>query len=193
MATNPDSVDKNAFVFEGTTIVQVSDKKRMIKFEAFREQYGIPVCVVRTNFITTKGQLIRIILFPKEQENSFQRESTKFLFFLFLISVLSYIAIVVINYDYEETSDLIIKLIDIILISVPPALPVSMTFGIIYALERLNKKKIFCISQNKVITGGIIEFCCFDKTGTLTEDYMDFYCVVPAYAGKFHTQVANSA
>jgi magnesium-transporting ATPase (P-type) len=36
-----------------------------------------------------------------------------------------------------------LKLIDIILIAVPPALPVSMTFGIIYALERLNKKKIF--------------------------------------------------
>lgn len=97
-----------------------------------------------------------------------------------------------INYDYETTEDIIIKLIDIILIAVPPALPVSMTFGIIYALERLNKKKIFCISQNKVITGGIIEFACFDKTGTLTEDYMDFYCIVPAHAGKFHTQVANT-
>lgn len=88
--------------------------------------------------------------------------------------------------------DLIIKLIDLILIAVPPALPVSMTFGIIYAIEKLQKKKIFCISQNKVITGGIIEFACFDKTGTLTEDYMDFYCVVPSYNGKFHTQVVNT-
>jgi cation-transporting ATPase 13A2 len=54
------------------------------------------------------------------------------------------------------------------LIAVPPALPVSMTFGIIYAIEKLSKKSIFCIAQNKVITGGMIEFCCFDKTGTLT-------------------------
>jgi P-type E1-E2 ATPase len=67
-----------------------------------------------------------------------------------------------------------------------------MTFGIIYALERLNKKKIFCISQNKVITGGIIDFACFDKTGTLTEDYMNFYCVVPANTGKFSTQITNT-
>lgn len=45
----------------------------MAKYEAFRENYGIPVCVIRSNFVTTKGQLIRIILFPREQQNVFQR------------------------------------------------------------------------------------------------------------------------
>jgi cation-transporting ATPase 13A3/4/5 len=48
------------------------------------------------------------------------------------------------------------KFIDLILITVPPSLPVSMTFGIIYAIERLKEKSIFCIAQNKVITGGMI-------------------------------------
>jgi P-type E1-E2 ATPase len=62
---NPQKIDKNAFVFEGTTIVQVADKKKMSKYEPFRQQYGIPICVIRTNFLTTKGQLIRIILFPR--------------------------------------------------------------------------------------------------------------------------------
>ena len=61
------SLDKSAFVFEGTTIVQVNSKKKMAQFESYREAYGIPVCVTRTNFTTLKGQLIRIILFPKEQ------------------------------------------------------------------------------------------------------------------------------
>lgn len=67
MANSSLPIDKSAFVFEGTTIIQVNDKKKMAKFESFREEYGVPVCVVRTNFVTTKGQLIRIILFPKEQ------------------------------------------------------------------------------------------------------------------------------
>ncbi len=189
---NPGKIDKNAYVYEGTTIIQVSDKKRMTKYEPYRQNYGIPVCVVRTNFVTTKGQLIRIILFPREQENIFQRQAVKFLFFLFALAILTYVVVVIINYDYEETVDLVIKFIDLILIAVPPALPVSMTFGIIYAIEKLQKKSIFCISQNKVITGGMIEFACFDKTGTLTQDYMDFYCSVPAYQGKFHTQVVNN-
>lgn len=34
--SNPGKVDKNAFVFEGTTIIQVSDKKKMSKYERYR-------------------------------------------------------------------------------------------------------------------------------------------------------------
>jgi len=68
----------------------------------------------------------------------------------------TYVVVVSINWEYESASDIILKFIDLILIAVPPALPVSMTFGIIYAIEKLNKKSIFCIAQNKVITGGMI-------------------------------------
>lgn len=69
---------------------------------------------------------------------------------------MTYVVVVSINWEYESASDIILKFIDLILIAVPPALPVSMTFGIIYAIEKLNKKSIFCIAQNKVITGGMI-------------------------------------
>ena len=64
---------------------------------------------------------------------------------------------------------MIIKFLDMITITVPAALPVSMTIGIIYALEKLNAKNIFCISPNKVLMGGLVNLICFDKTGTLTE------------------------
>jgi P-type E1-E2 ATPase len=49
----------------------------------------------------------------------------------------------------------------------------------------LKNKEIFCISPNKVISGGRVNFACFDKTGTLTEDFMDFYGLVPAHSKKF--------
>jgi cation-transporting ATPase 13A2 len=192
MANKANAIDKNAFVFEGTTIIQVNDKKKMAVFESFREKYGIPVCVVKTNFVTTKGQLVRIILFPKEQENIFQKESTKYLFFLFCLALAAFIALIIMIHSYADFVELFQKFIDLITITVPPALPVSMTFGIIYAIEKLEKKKIFCISQNKVIVGGMIEFCCFDKTGTLTEDYMDFYALAPANEGKFFPAVINN-
>jgi hypothetical protein len=32
MANNPQKIDKNAFIFEGTTIIQVSDRKKMARF-----------------------------------------------------------------------------------------------------------------------------------------------------------------
>jgi len=58
---------KNSYVYEGTSLIQVSNKKKMVKFEHYREKYGVPVIVARTNFTTMKGQLIRIISFPKER------------------------------------------------------------------------------------------------------------------------------
>lgn len=63
---------------------------------------------------------------------------------------------------------MIVKFLDLITITVPPGLPVSMTFGIIFALEKLKDKQIFCISPNKIISGGRVNHACFDKTGTLT-------------------------
>jgi len=70
--------------------------------------------------------------------------------------------------------NIFLKILDIIVITVPPALPVSMAFGVIYAVDKLKNKSIFCIDESKIITGGVVGFCCFDKTGTLTEDFMDF-------------------
>ena len=78
--------------------------------------------------------MIRIILFPKEQENVFQKESIKFLFVLFGISVITYLSMIPRLRDVVTTLDLIIKFLDLITITVPPALPVSMAFGVIYAI-----------------------------------------------------------
>ncbi len=79
---------------------------------------------------------------------------------------------------------MVVKFLDLITITVPPGLPVSMTFGIIFALEKLKDKQIFCISPNKIISGGRVNHACFDKTGTLTEDFMDFYGLVPCHQRK---------
>lgn len=86
---------------------------------------------------------------------------------------------------------LFIKFLDLITITVPPGLPVSMTFGIIFALEKMKSKKIYCSSPNKVIHGGMTDMLCFDKTGTLTEDFMDFNCLVLFDGKQFCDPVVN--
>lgn len=45
-----------------------------------------------------------------------------------------------------------------------------MNFGVSFAIEKLRKNKIFCISPPKIIMSGRINTVCFDKTGTLTEE-----------------------
>lgn len=127
-----------------------------------------------------KGQLIRIILFPKEQENVFQRESSKFLLFLFFVAIITYFGMIKRLSEVVDPLSIFLKFLDLIVITVPPALPVSMAFGVIYAINKLKDKSIFCIEESKVITGGVVSFSCFDKTGTLTEDFMDFECLIPA-------------
>lgn len=61
------------------------------------------------------------------------------------------------------------KFLDLVTVTVPPGLVVSMTFGIIHAVDKLKKKDIYCVSPNKVIMGGLVDLICFDKTGTLTQ------------------------
>ena len=66
-----------------------------------------------------------------------------------------------------------VRALDLITIVVPPALPATLTIGTNFALTRLRKKNIFCISPQRVNVGGKLDVIAFDKTGTLTEDGLD--------------------
>ena len=66
-----------------------------------------------------------------------------------------------------------IRALDLITVVVPPALPATLSIGTSFAIGRLRKLGIFCISPSRVNVGGRINVCCFDKTGTLTEDGLD--------------------
>lgn len=67
----------------------------------------------------------------------------------------------------EDTID---RSLDLITITVPPALPAAMTIGTIFALNRLKRKNIYCISPPRINVSGRVSIMVFDKTGTLTED-----------------------
>lgn len=66
-----------------------------------------------------------------------------------------------------------LRALDLITIVVPPALPATLSIGTSFAIGRLRKLGIFCISPNRVNIAGRINVVCFDKTGTLTEDGLD--------------------
>lgn len=67
-------------------------------------------------------------------------------------------------------SQIIDRSLDLLTITVPPALPAAMTIGTVFAISRLKKKKIFCISPPRINVSGRVNLMVFDKTGTLTED-----------------------
>lgn len=157
------------FLYCGTKIVQVR------RPQGPDAQLDVAVAMVtRTGFTTTKGALVRSMLFPKPSGFKFYQDSFKYIGVMAMIAVIGFTISTIGFIRMEmETSLIIFRALDIITIVVPPALPATLTIGTNISLSRLRDKLIFCISPNRVNVGGKLDVVCFDKTGTLTEDGLD--------------------
>lgn len=87
----------------------------------------------------------------------------------FLISSVNFIRLGI------DSTTMVLRALDLITIVVPPALPATLSIGTSFAISRLKRLGIFCISPPRVNIGGKIDCMCFDKTGTLTEDGLDIH------------------
>lgn len=151
----------------------------------------VTALVIRTNFDTMKGSLIKSILYPKPNRFSFHADSMKFIGVLAIISVLGFIATIPASLKYLSTHELIVKALDLVTITVPPALPAAMSIGIVFALARLRKDKIFCIDPKRINVAGRVKTMVFDKTGTLTEDSLKFSGVTVTKSNTFEPLVSD--
>ncbi|GLV38282.1 anne boleyn [Carabus blaptoides fortunei] len=166
--------DSNHTLYCGTKIIQTR----------FYGSENVRAVVIRTGYLTTKGQLVRSILYPPPADFKFDRDSYRFIGILALIAFVGFLYTVISKSSRGLSPfDIIIKALDIITIVVPPALPAAMTVGKLYAIGRLKKNKIYCMNSRVVNVTGSINCVCFDKTGTLTEDGLDMWGVVPVKDG----------
>ncbi len=159
------------FLFSGTRIIRIRGANGLVPDGP---DSGAKAMVVRTGFDTTKGALVRSMLFPKPMGFKFYRDSFRFIGFLagiagvgFLVSAANFIQIGI------AWHTIVVRALDLITVVVPPALPATMSIGTTFAISRLRKNGIFCISPNRVNIGGKVNVFCFDKTGTLTADGLD--------------------
>ncbi|CBY11046.1 unnamed protein product [Oikopleura dioica] len=161
----PDSF-KNSMISSGTTVLQTR---------------GVPEAVVfRTGFSTTRGNLVRSILYPKPVKVKFESDAFWFVIGMFIVALFGFAYTVVTHYyGCIPGGEIVVKGLDLITISVPPALPLAMAIGSIHAQRRLTKSKIFTLAPNRINLGGGINICLFDKTGTLTQDGLSYAGVVP--------------
>ncbi|XP_075363281.1 polyamine-transporting ATPase 13A3 isoform X4 [Mycteria americana] len=147
-------------------------------------------CIVNesmlTGFSTAKGQLVRSILYPKPTDFKLYRDASLFLLSLVVVAGIGFLYTVVNSILNEVPArTIIIESLDIITITVPPALPAAMTAGIVYAQRRLKKIGIFCISPQRINICGQLNLVCFDKTGTLTEDGLDLWGIQQVENARF--------
>ncbi|XP_017268981.1 probable cation-transporting ATPase 13A3 isoform X2 [Kryptolebias marmoratus] len=153
----------------------------------------VKAVVVRTGFSTAKGQLVRSILYPKPTDFKLYRDAYLFLLCLVAVAGIGFIYTIILSImNKVPAKTIIIESLDIITITVPPALPAAMTAGIVYAQRRLKRIGIFCISPQRINICGQINLVCFDKTGTLTEDGLDLWGVQRVENGSFHLSEENA-
>uniref|UniRef100_A0A3Q3XDB8 Polyamine-transporting ATPase 13A3 n=1 Tax=Mola mola TaxID=94237 RepID=A0A3Q3XDB8_MOLML len=154
----------------------------------------VKAVVVRTGFSTEKGQLVRSILHPKPTDFKLYRDAYLFLLCLVGVAGIGFIYTIVLSImNKVPAKTIIVESLDIITITVPPALPAAMTAGIVYAQRRLKRVGIFCISPQRINMCGQLNLVCFDKTGTLTEDGLDLWGVQRAEDGSFSPPESNAA
>ncbi|KAF6734343.1 putative cation-transporting ATPase 13A3 [Oryzias melastigma] len=174
---------KRHTLFCGTNVIQTR----------FYTDELVKAVVVRTGFSTAKGQLVRSILYPKPTDFKLYRDAYLFLLCLVAVAGIGFIYSIVLSVMHEvPAKTIIIESLDIITITVPPALPAAMTAGIVYAQRRLKQSGIFCISPQRINICGQINLFCFDKTGTLTEDGLDLWGVQRVENSSFHLSEENA-
>jgi len=168
--------DKKYTIYSGTEVLQTKSSDLDTKTTAV---------VTRTGFTTLKGALIRHILYPKIPKFSFHTDSYKYLAVMLSMSIIG-VVIQLISVNESTTFQVVLKCIDLVTITVPPALPACMSVGINFAVMRLKKDQIYCISPQRINLAGKITVFCFDKTGTLTEDSLsvDGYLPVNSVTSK---------
>jgi magnesium-transporting ATPase (P-type) len=157
------------------------------------EVYRVKAIVLRTGFNTTKGNLIRTILFPRPTQFKFYRDSIRFVGILGGVALLGFtysiLQLVILG---QSLFHIITKACDMITIVVPPALPASMSVGANFSLLRLKQKRIYCISPSRINVAGKVNLVCFDKTGTLTEDSLDLLGIHTASEGQSVPIIENA-
>ncbi|XP_053315068.1 probable cation-transporting ATPase 13A4 [Spea bombifrons] len=167
---------KRHVLFCGTEVIQSSSSS------------SSPVIAVvkQTGFNTAKGEMVRSILYPKPMNFKLYRDATRFLMCLVLIAFIGFIySVVLFTVKGATVRDVIVKSLICVTVAIPPVLPAAVATAIMYAQKRLKKKKIFCLSPQRINVCGRINLVCFDKTGTLTEDGLDLWGVVPCTGNSF--------
>ncbi|XP_075058375.1 putative cation-transporting ATPase 13A4 [Mixophyes fleayi] len=148
--------------------------------------------VLRTGFNTTKGDMVRSILYPKPLNFKLNRDVKGFFIFLTCLAIIGIIYAVTIYVQRKVPAwRIIVESLVLVVCAISPVIPAALMIGILYAQRRLKKKHIFCISPDRINMCGQVNLFCFDKTGTLTEDGLDLMGVIPTEGTCFQKMVTH--
>jgi cation-transporting ATPase 13A1 len=175
----PDGLDKNAFLYGGTKILQVSHgtssedgysaASKLPSGVTPPPDKGAVAVVVKTGFETSQGSLVRTMIYSTERVSANNVEALLFILFLCVFAVAAswYVWVEGVKQD-RKRSKLMLDCVLIITSVVPPELPMELSLAVNTSLAALSKYAIFCTEPFRIPYAGRVDVACFDKTGTLT-------------------------
>jgi cation-transporting ATPase 13A1 len=199
---DPEGLDKNAFLYGGTKVLQVShgnsaedDMDAVSKLAS-----GVPpppdkgaiAVVVKTGFETSQGSLVRTMIFSTERVSANNVEALLFILFLcvFAIAASWYVWKEGVKQD-RKRSKLMLDCVLIVTSVVPPELPMELSLAVNTSLAALSKYAIFCTEPFRIPYAGRVDVACFDKTGTLTGEDLVVDGIAGLTLGKSGAKVSD--
>lgn len=175
----PEGLDKNAFLWGGTKVLQVQHGTASEDAQETVTQIssGVPpppdkgamAVVIKTGFETNQGALVRTMIYSTERVSANNVEALLFILFLCVFAVAAswYVWVEGVKND-RKRSKLLLDCVLIITSVVPPELPMELSLAVNTSLAALSKYAIFCTEPFRIPFAGRVDVACFDKTGTLT-------------------------
>ena len=178
-AIDPEGIDKNAFLWGGTKVLQVSHPNASEEAPETvptiasgvrpPPDNGALAIVVKTGFETSQGSLVRTMIFSTERVSADNAEALYFILFLLMFAIAAswYVWGEGVKND-RKRSKLLLDCVMIITSVVPPELPMELSLAVNTSLAALSRFAIFCTEPFRIPFAGRVDVACFDKTGTLT-------------------------
>ncbi|KAF2127493.1 cation-transporting ATPase 4 [Dothidotthia symphoricarpi CBS 119687] len=175
----PEGVDKLAFLWGGTKVLQVSHGNdaeddgsvvtRLSSGVTPPPDKGAIAVVIKTGFETNQGSLVRTMIYATERVSANNIEALLFILFLtvFAIAASWYVWKEGVKLD-RQRNKLLLDCVLIVTSVVPPELPMELSLAVNTSLAALSKYAIFCTEPFRIPFAGRVDVACFDKTGTLT-------------------------
>jgi cation-transporting ATPase 13A1 len=159
--------DTRHILFGGTRICQLMPADQPHIYTPARGVAGYVLC---TGLGSAQGRLIRTILFASQRVAAESKDAMKLLIFLtvFAVAASGYVVYHGLKSGTVSTYRLIVEVILICTSTIPPDLPMELTFSVNASLLALSKLLMFCTEPFRIPFAGTVSVCCFDKTGTIT-------------------------
>ena len=144
---------------------------------------------IKTGFDSEKGQLVRSLLFPEPDRFNFALQINYYLIITISIALIGLWSVFWVLVEYYSVWNILLKSLEILFMAVPPELPVIISMGLIFSMQKLKDNSIYCINSQKIRTAGLVSIMVFDKTGTLTEDGLSVDGSWILHQGKFSQKI----